>query len=323
MSDDLLVKYLLQEASAEERRRVETWIAAGAVNQRYFEHFKLIWDNSRQLAATSTVDEEQAWQRFQQRIHGTVPQQALVRSLNRGLRKWQVAALLIGLAVTAALVWFLAGGGFSGSSVTLATTGTPQADTLSDGSVITLNKNSSLQYAKQFDKRDTRTVKLEGEAFFQVAPDKSKPFIIHVNGITVKVVGTSFNIKTTGDKTEVIVETGIVQVSNDNDQTVELRPREKITVPEPDAALAKEAVTDQLYQYYRTQEFVCDHTPLWKLVQVLNEAYHANIVIEGKDIRNLPLTATYHNESLDKILELLIETLGVTVTQENSKIILR
>jgi ferric-dicitrate binding protein FerR (iron transport regulator) len=321
MNDDLLVKYLLQEASAEERRLVEAWIAASTANQRYFEHFKLIWDKSRELAVTSTVDENQAWHRFQQRVIEGPPSQGIVRSLNRGFSQWRVAAMLVGTAVIVAMIYFLAGNGLAGTPVTLAATDRSQADTLPDGSVITLNKYSSLTYAGKFNK-DDRNVELQGEAFFHVTPNKNKPFIIHVNGITVKVVGTSFNIKTTGTKTEVIVETGIVQVSNSR-HTVELTPQEKLSVIEPEAALTKERVTDNLYNYYRSREFVCDHTPLWKLVQVLNEAYNANIVIEGKDIRNLPLTATYHNESLDSILNLVSQTLDITVTRSNSQIILK
>lgn len=321
MNDDLLVKYLLQEASDEERRLVEAWIAAGAANQRYFEHFKLIWDTSRELTVTSTVDEHQAWQRFQQRVIEGPPSQGIIRSLNRGFSQWRIAAMLVGTAVIIAMVYFLAGNGLAGAPVTLAATTTSQADTLPDGSVITLNKYSSLTYAGRFNK-DERDVELKGEAFFHVTPNKNKPFIIHVNGITVKVVGTSFNIKTTGTKTEVVVETGVVQVSNSR-QTVELTPNQKLSVPEPEATLNKEPVTDNLYQYYRSREFVCDHTPLWKLVQVLNEAYNTNIVIAGKDIANLPLTATYHNESLDSILNLVSQTLDISVTRTNSQIILK
>lgn len=321
MNDDLLVKYLLQEASAGERRQVEAWIAAGTANQRYFEHFKLIWDKSRELAVSSTVDEDQAWHRFQQRVIEGPSSQGIVRSLNRGLGKWRIAAMLVGTAVIIAMVYFLAGNGLKGTPVTLAATEISQADTLPDGSVITLNKHSSITYAGRFNK-DDRNVELQGEAFFHVTPNKNKPFIIHVNGITVKVVGTSFNIKTTGSKTEVIVESGIVQVSNSR-QTIALTPKEKLSVAEPEATLTKEQVTDNLYQYYRSREFVCDHTPLWKLVQVLNEAYNANIIIENRDIRNLPLTATYHNESLDSILNLVSQTFDITVTRSNSEIILK
>lgn len=321
MNDDLLVKYLLQETTPAESRQVKAWIEAGPANLRYFEHFKLIWDKSRELAAQSTVDEEAAWHRFQQRVQqGGATARGTVRSLNRW-KGWQVAALLAGLVAMAAMTWFLAGRREAEVPVVLAAANTSEVDTLPDGSVITLNKHSSLRYAGAYNKQG-RTVALQGEAFFTVTPNKEQPFVVQVNGITVTVTGTSFNIKTRGAATEVIVETGSVQVSTSR-QTVMLRPREKVIATHPDSVLAKEKVTDQLYSYYRDKVFVCDNTPLWKLVQVLNEAYNAHIVIESKEKGQLPLTATYNNESLDKVLSLVAQTLDLTVTRDNSRIILK
>jgi len=322
INDDLLVKYLLQETTPGENRQVETWIAAAAANQRYFEHFKLIWDKSRVLAAQSTVDEEGAWQRFQQRVNnGGNGSQGVVRSLNRRLSPLKVAALLIATISVVAMTYFFLRPADGALPVTLATVNASQVDTLPDGSVITLNRHSSLSYAGAFNKKG-RTVDLKGEAFFNVKPNKNKPFIVHVNGVTVTVTGTSFNIKTTGTKTEVIVETGTVQVSNSR-QIIALTPKEKIIVSHPDSTLTKEQVTDQLYKYYRDKTFVCDHTPLWKLVQVLNEAYDVNIVIESKEKKQLQWTTTLHNEPLDHILDLISKTFDVTVTPKDSLIILK
>lgn len=322
MNDDLLVKYLLREATPGESRKVEAWIAARAANQRYFEHFKLIWDQSRVLAAQSVVDEEGAWQRFQQRvIQGNTNSQGIVRSLNRRLSGWRVAALLLATIGVVAMIFYFSRHTGAGTQVTLAAINTSQVDTLPDGSVITLNRHSSLSYAGAFNKKG-RNVALQGEAFFNIKPNKNKPFIVHVNGITVTVTGTSFNIKTTGTKTEVIVETGTVQVSNSR-QTIALTPKEKTVVNHPDSVLVKEEVTDQLYRYYRDKTFVCDHTPLWKVVQVLNEAYDVNIAIESKEKKQLLLTTTFHNEPLDSILNIIAQTLDVTVTRDNSRIILK
>src|SRR4030095_12734248 len=150
-------------------------------------------------------------------------------------------------------------------------------DTLSDGSVITLNKKSTITYPSKF-KGNTRAIALKGEAFFNVARDKKKPFIISVNDVQVTVVGTSFNIKSENGNTEVVVETGIVRVTKFG-KTVELIAGEKTIMHANDSNATKEKVTDKLYNYYRSKLFVCEGTPLWKLVQVINEAYDVNIVI--------------------------------------------
>ena len=91
-----------------------------------------------------------------------------------------------------------------------------------------------------------------------------------------------------------------------------------------DSVATKQKVTDKLYNYYRTKEFVCDDTPLWKLVQVLNEAYGTKIIIGRKELNNMQITTTFYNESLEKVLEVIHLTLDITVIKkEDGQIILQ
>ena len=316
INDELLVNYLLDEATAAEKAQVEQWIAADAGNRLYFEQFRRVWDESRKLAQGSTADENLAWRRFQTRIGTTRPAARPVRSM-----QWMRIAALFILIVGAALTAYLTLKPEPVTQLTASAGSSAIKDTLPDGSTITLNKNTVLTYPSSFE-GSSRSVKLEGEAFFNITPDKEKPFLISVNDVTVKVVGTSFNVRGVNGNTEVIVETGIVQVTK-NGKTVELRPGEKVLIGRQDTVLQKQKETDALYNYYRTREFICDNTPLWKLVEVLNEAYDANIVVENPALRAQQLNTTFSNESLDRILEVIALTLNLTVHKENGKIILR
>ena len=316
MNEELLVRYLLGEASVEERNSVDRWINAKPENKKYFNHFQLIWETSKQLVIPSSVNEDDAWKRFQQRTEEASKKPAVVKRISPG-RTWLRAASIAALIATLA---YLISDRFA-TPVTVASSVSPVRDTLPDGSFVTLNKNSSISYSRKFT-GDRRQVTLRGEAFFTVTPDKKKPFVIDVNDITVTVVGTSFNIKSLAGKTQVVVETGIVRVTK-NRETIELRPGEKVEASEADSAMKKEEVTDQLHKYYRTKEFVCDRTPLWKLVEVLNEAYDANIVIGNSKLRSLPLNATFYNESLDKILSIIEQTFEISVLRKNGQIILQ
>ena len=318
ITDDLLVKYMLGEAAEEERRLVEAWMNENAANRKQFEDFKTIWEESKRLAAISTVDEEAAWQRFQNKIHQ--PKQTAVVRTMPSFNWLRIAVVLI----------VLAGGGFLTyklfteervQNIEVASHAATLVDTLPDGSVVTLNKNSAIDYPSKF-KGDTRTIALKGEAFFNVTPNKKKPFIIHVNEVTIRVVGTSFNVRSVNGVTEVIVETGIVQVSRKN-KMVELRPKEKLKIAQQDSVLVPQKEKEKLYNYYRTKEFVCDGTPLWKLVEILNEAYDTTIVIENPKLRSLQLNTTFNNESLDRILEVISATFDIKVIKEKDSIILR
>jgi ferric-dicitrate binding protein FerR (iron transport regulator) len=87
--------------------------------------------------------------------------------------------------------------------------------------------------------------------------------------------------------------------------------------------LTKDEVSDQLYKYYRTKEFVCDETPLWKLVDVINEAYNSHIVIGSPALRDMTLTTTFNNESLEQVLNVISITFNIKIIREGDAIILQ
>ncbi|MBS1771913.1 MAG: FecR domain-containing protein [Bacteroidetes bacterium] len=315
ISDDLLVKYLLQEASPEERLHVEQWLSADEANEKQFQHFLLIWDESKKLEKVSTVDTDAVWQRFKQRT----TEKPTGRTIEMPVRKnnWmRVAATLVVLLGASWMAYYM----YNGRDITLQANGAIIAQTLPDGTTVTLNKNASITYPRTFN-GEAREVKLEGEAFFNVTPDKIHPFIIHANEADIRVVGTSFNVKSNAEVTEVIVETGIVEVRKKT-KMVQLKPKQKSVVKKNVEAPSKEASEDELYNYYRTKEFVCNGTPLYRLIEVLNEAYDAHIIINNEKIKDLPLTTTFHNESLDDILEVISGTFNITIEKKGDQIIL-
>ena len=315
--DELLVKYLLHEADAQEHLTLMKWREAKAENEQYFTDFRLIWEESKKLQSTIAVDETAAWERLQIRLNKDQAPAAAPRRVNLVMRNLMRVAAVLVLCV---------GGYFlyeqqTNKMITVYSEAAIRKETLPDGSVVTLNRHASVTYPKRFTGA-SRGITLSGEAFFNITPDKAKPFIIEANGVSVKVVGTSFNVKTGADKTEVIVETGIVEVIK-REYSVRLNPAEKATVTATAAAPVKDVAKDALYNYYRTNEFVCNNTPLWRLVEVLNEAYDARIVIGNDNIRELPLTATFKNENLNDILSIIIETLDVTAERRGTDIVLQ
>jgi len=308
MSDDILVKYMLGEASEAERSDVQAWLAASAGNRKYFDDYRLIWDESKKLEGKTTISTEAAWARFANRIEqeerGAAAKTGKKTIPLYGLSWMRAAAAIVLLVGTGWLLYTWTG---SGSGQMLAQSFDKVATyTLPDGSTVTLNKNSELSYPAHFE-GNTRSVVLKGEAFFNITPNKSKPFIIDAENSSVTVVGTSFNVKSRPEMTEVIVETGIVEVAK-NEKAVRLTPGQKATVtPDRDAPVT-EQVTDHLYNYYRTNEFVCTGVPLYKVVATLNDAYGLHIVIESDRLKILPLTATFPEGSPEMIVDVIAKT---------------
>ncbi len=321
INDDVLVKYLLREATDEEQQWVQAWIAESDSNKQYYQQFKLIWDESKKLERTSTIDTHKAWERFKEKAEARdIQEENKARVIPFFRQQWFRAAAV--LLVLAGSVWFIHSLSGLGSGEMLAQSfDEVLVKTLPDGSVVTLNKHTTLTYPANFT-GDSRRVTLVGEAFFDITPNKAKPFIIDAGKASVRVVGTSFNVKARTDLTEVIVETGIVQVANEKN-TVRLLPGNKATLTDKEDKPVTENVTDELYNYYRTDEFVCNATPLSKVVATLNEAYSANIVLAEPGLNNLLLTTTFHKESLDGILDIISQTLKLKVEENEGEIILK
>jgi ferric-dicitrate binding protein FerR (iron transport regulator) len=314
MMDELLVKYLADEATPPEQEEVEAWISESEANRDYFNHFQMIWNGSGEFAVGNSADENKAWQKFQRRMKKDVPADA---SKSR-FGWWRIAAAIV---LIAGITWFVSttiSSRVEVEHISLVAANEVRTGLLPDGSVATLNKNTVLSYPSAF-KGDERKVKLKGEAFFDIKPNREKPFIIDVNDVRVKVVGTSFNIKSYNGATEIIVETGIVQVTKNN-KTVELRAGERTTLGPATGQGVKEKSDDKLYNYYISKTFVCDNTPLWKLVEKLNEAYDVDIKIDRPALRKLPLNVTFDEESLDTILDIISQTLMIKYSRDGDDI---
>ena len=318
MNDDLLIGYLLNEVSADQARDIETWRLKDPNNERRFKRFQLIWETSKQFDLKDPIDAQDSLSRLRNKINDQ-------RSMNRAIvqlkPKYNWLKAVAALVVIAGVAWFYTTTPFV-KNLKSTTDQLVKIDTLSDGSVITLNKNSVLEYPSRFQNKQRLVVLAKGEAFFNVTPDRNKPFLIKSGKMLIRVVGTSFNVKLRNGNVEVIVETGKVQVSK-GESHIYLKPGEKITVSKNSAALEKEITPDLLYNYYRTKTFVADDTPLWRMVQVLNEAYDTKIVIHNPAIKNLPLNTTFKNESLDEILTVISRTFKITVEKKQDQILLK
>ncbi|MDR6759842.1 ferric-dicitrate binding protein FerR (iron transport regulator) [Flavobacterium sp. 2755] len=318
MNDDLLVKYLVGETDADENAAVEFWLKADEKNRNYYNGFKKIWEDSLLIAAENkTIDEDAAWKRLQNRIHD---KEVKVLTPKKSSVYWLRIAASILLISTLGWLGYSYFENKSNTLIQIYASNSTLNDTLPDGTTVTLNKNSSLSYASKF-KGKTRPVTLKGEAFFNVSPNKTKPFIITINDVTVQVVGTSFNVKNKNGKTTVDVETGIVKVSKNKDQ-VELRHGEKVVIADKNSELLKSTSKGRLYNYYRNKELVCDETPLQDLVEALNEIYDVNIIIKNPSLKEKPLTTVFKDQSLDQVLEVIQETFRIEIERKNNQIIL-
>lgn len=151
--------------------------------------------------------------------------------------------------------------------------------TLSDGSEIILNSGTTLR-------ENAREVWLEeGEVFFNVKPDATHPFIVHLhNGITVRVLGTSFTILSYMELPfqEISVLSGKVNVSTQNNQSVELITNQQARYGITEKKLSKESTNSTRKAAWRTGTIVLENAPADELRLRIRQLYHKNIVFEAQ-----------------------------------------
>lgn len=318
--DTLLVKVMLKEASENEQQEVVRWLAEDQQNHTYYTHFQKIWEESRKLATHNPVDEDAAWKRFKSRTERQPT--VMAHPAGRNALWLRIAAVFVAVLGIAG-VFLLNKETAAPELLTRNSHDKPLTDSLPDGSVIHLNRHSALTYAKDFADPEQRQVTLEGEAFFEVARDTSRPFIIQVNNVTITVLGTSFNVKSTNKTTEVIVETGLVEVKN-TAQKIKVAPDEMAVIPAGTAPLTKQKKPNDLYSYYFTQRLVCDDTPLADLVNLLEEAYGTPIVITEHTLKQKTInTVIEMHKTLQENLDVINQTMGTTTYTKNDTIFLK
>ncbi|WP_339923819.1 FecR domain-containing protein [uncultured Cyclobacterium sp.] len=324
MEDSLLIKYLLEETSPDEIAAVETWIAENPKHKKHFQEFRWVWTKSKDLVQSGNMDEEAAWERFQMLREANqkkVQPKAHQVFLASGWARIAATFMLLA-AVTAIVFSFLPHSGKAlYSNVALVADQEATEEVLLDGSLLTLNKNAKLSYSQKW-LGNNRLVKLEqGEAFFEVEKNPKKPFVVAVGELEVKVLGTSFNIKKTKEKTIVIVEEGVVQVKTGTVGLL-LQKNEKATINNDKGTIEKSVSTDQLFKYYVSKEFVAKNLKLTTLVDALNDAYNSEVEVLSVRAKEMSITTTLDYGSLRDNLEIISQTLGVTVYQKGDNIII-
>ena len=311
MNDDLLIKYIIGTSSKDEAKAIENWIGTSEANNIYYNDFLKVWQHNRNKSENTEINVNEAWQRFLNYRDRETATTAPKRSVK--LKAWgtTMAAAAV-LLITLTTYFFI-----SNRQIAYFSKDEVASMTLPDNSTIVLNKASSLHYTKRFNKNE-RSVNLSGEAFFDVTKDKYKPFKVVVDDIEVVVVGTSFNIRSSEELTEVVVESGIVKVLEKN-KNYTLYPNDKLIVDKKTKSISISRTKSILYQYYRTNIFICDHTPLSEIAKELSLAYDVTIQIDNELLKNQPLSNKFSkDEPIENILKIIAETMNAQVQKRGN-----
>lgn len=309
MNFNLLSKHFAGETTALEEQAVIEWLNGGLLHQKEYRRLQQLWQKVNEKPAFEpNFDTDKAWAK----VSGILAQPTNKEVKVVAIWKWAVAAsVLIGLIAFGAYQYKATALDQDKLHTISVFADKDQTITLEDGTVIRLNKGASVAYPSHFAKNH-RDISLSGEAFFEVAHDTSRPFIIDAGNSVVKVLGTSFNLRTSSQLAEVVVKTGRVSFKpKDAIKGLLLEAGKKGIFEKGKLQEKAIAANDMAWQ---TGVLTFQETSLIEVVNALSHYYQIDIRLrmdDATEAANCTLSESYHNESLDNVLKDLQKLLRI------------
>ena len=199
--------------------------------------------------------------------------------------------------------------------------------TLPDSSVIVLNSNSELSYSSEMEKKEIREVWLKGEALFKIKHQVSdKKFIVHVNNLQVKVLGTTFNVENRRGVTKVVLNEGKVNLmlnKTKEKKEIELKPGDMVEVSSNSQEITKKIVNPEIYSSWVDQKLIFNEKRLGEIIEMLEDVYGYKVEMEDKSLQNLQFSGTVPSYNLDLLFKGLEEVHLLTIEKDGNNISIR
>lgn len=309
----LITRVLTKEATEDEKRILSKWRELDILNEQQFREFEFIWDQTEPSGHIADVD--LGWQQFS-------------KKLNKHKKKKEIPVWL----KTAASLLIL-GGALMLMLKLISRTGDLLVQTafnerkqveLPDGSLVWLNKHTSIHFPKTFT-GETRTVQLNGEAFFEVVENPKKPFVITAAHAVTKVLGTSFNLAAFDSVPEVklSVTSGKVSFTSTWSRKELLVTANQSATINPHGETINLNEIDSNVMAWKTKRLVFKDATLAEVFGVLQPYFDIQISIENEFIKNCHFTGDYQNPSLKMVFNDISKTLQLSYELKGRKIVIR
>lgn len=343
---ELYARKLSKEATIEELDELNELLKSE--DEQFFHELITSWWNIQAPKVADTDTQCEKDDHFNNILSTAASEQIIEQAINPSfprarIKKWSsfpqwsiaIAAILIGLVLS---FQFGVPGldtnpqGFKYNEI-VAKRGTKSKLILPDGSQVWLNSESKLSYGALFND-SIREVTLEGEAYFDIVKDKNRPFIVKTSAISIRVLGTAFNVKSyKQDPTiEATLVRGLIEVQKNNEPSASkiiLRPNEKLVYNKPEALIAnqhaglssnniKEA---QLISISTLPKYIPDSSRVetsWvygrlifdgdtfsELTEKMERWYNIKITIKNRRLANNRFGGVFENENVEEALKAL------------------
>ncbi len=333
--DDIITRHLLGEASSEEQNLLLSWLKDDMQNQHYFFRMKEVWMASQSKNKSET---SASWDNLKVRMEKNKNIELNTATTKTYTKLFRYAAFIAVLTCIGFFAYRYSSKIFNRKTEITFTEiktsdGQKKEIGLPDGTKVWVNSGTSLKYSSDFG-QVSREISLQGEAYFDVKRDTSKMFIVRAENITIKVLGTSFNVKCYPElKTiETTVISGTVSLEStekaEGKDIVILNKKEKATflknqqkmyitknqkddqksTVEP-IELKKLAISDEESDYiasWKDQSLSFNNESFEEMAFKLQKWYNVKIIIKDDKLKNYRYKGKFDNiKSIFEVLQVI------------------
>jgi len=303
--DHIISKVLAGEATPDEKQILRDWVDSDKANLEQFNNLKAYWNLEVKLDHNVSFDNSY-------RLYRKHKQDNISR---------KYIYMLVGSAAAIAIAGLLVFKTIKNpvlmtpeiSSYELVTKNKKDTLLMPDSSIIVLNKYSKLLYTSQYGEKD-RQVTLEGEAYFDVAKNADKPFIVDLPKSKIQVLGTKFNIKSY-DSTPHITTTlisGSIKYQTQRSQII-LTPNQNLTFNKKNDKIIVTKCDAEQAMLWMKGLYKYQSVTLESLVQDLSIVYDQRIYIIDHDLSETIISGTFsEKQSIDDILHIISHSIPIT-----------
>jgi len=338
----LIAGFFANSLSKNEMNILFRWMDEDVSHCKEFGRFRSAWIMAGYESGKKGFDSRSGWLSIERRI-----KPGRIMRFKQLAPWWYAASLLICFALGATIAMYVPRSEqVPLSTVAKSTTisvplGSKSNIKLPDGSTVWLNAGSEIHYSSDFG-LETRDLQLTGEAFFDVKSDSLKPFNVHTSGMTVKALGTRFNVKAYPDDPVMVatLEEGIIDVEfksssggKTSSQSVKLKPKEQLVIqktakavatatPTPDhvqktvqeAATSLPAIKEviitpnvktELSTSWKDKKWIISDEPLALFAGNLERRYNLRIHFASEELKEYKFSGMFENETVEQILTAL------------------
>lgn len=303
--DSLIAKYLAGETNLIEDEDLNHWLNNSEDNRKYFLQLKNVWNTHNKIEVSKDIALKKT--------------QKLIRDQSNIYKFWKfwqkIASILI---IPILFAWLIhvkidknkQNINFKQKYTVTAPFGTFTSLILPDSTKVWLNSGSKISYPAAFDNK-LRKVELEGEAYFEVKSDQLHPFIVSTSKFDVKATGTKFNVRAyKQDKTpQIALAEGKISINSlfyKNFGNVTLKPNQIFIInTENTQKIARNDVDIYKYYAWKDGKLIFRNDSFDAIAERISIQYNTDIELVGEKIRQYRFRATFKNESLEEVLNLL------------------